>query len=109
VQTIAVDPTREGAGLGSSLLTELLSEAARRDCDDVVLEVRADNARAQELYRRFGFAAVGLRRGYYQPANVDAVVMRTPHVISRYGVIPSGAEQSAPLTGPAVGGRAEGY
>jgi [ribosomal protein S18]-alanine N-acetyltransferase len=86
VQTIAVDPTREGTGLGSTLLTELLREAARRGCDDVVLEVRVDNARAQELYQRFGFAPVGLRRGYYQPAGVDAVVMRTLHVLSRYSV-----------------------
>lgn len=85
VQTIAVDPAREGFGLGAALLTELLREAARRGCDDVVLEVRADNARAQELYRRFGFVQVGLRRGYYQPANVDALVMRASSVIERFG------------------------
>jgi [ribosomal protein S18]-alanine N-acetyltransferase len=84
VQTIAVDPAREGGGLGGSLLTELLCEAARRDCDDVVLEVRVDNSRAQDLYRRFGFAPVGVRKGYYQPAGVDALVMRTGHVMSRY-------------------------
>ncbi len=85
VQTIAVDPSREGRGLGTALLTALLREAARRGCDDVVLEVRKDNLRAQELYRRFGFAQVGLRRGYYQPANVDALVMRATDVIERFG------------------------
>ena len=90
VQTIAVDPTREGNGLGGTLLTELLREAARRQCDDVVLEVRADNPRAQKLYRRFGFVQVGLRRGYYQPANVDALVMRASGVIDRFGVFGEG-------------------
>ena len=85
VQTIAVDPDREGAGLGAALLTELLRESARRQCDDVVLEVRADNPRAQKLYRRFGFVQVGLRRGYYQPANVDALVMRASGVVDRFG------------------------
>ena len=85
VQTIAVDPNREGNGLGTTLLTELLREAARRQCDDMVLEVRADNPRAQKLYRRFGFVQVGLRRGYYQPANVDALVMRASGVIDRFG------------------------
>jgi ribosomal-protein-alanine N-acetyltransferase len=85
VLTIAVDPTREGHGLGSALLTELLREAAHRGCDDVVLEVRADNDRAQELYRRFGFVQVGVRRGYYQPANVDAWVMRSSDIIVRFG------------------------
>jgi ribosomal-protein-alanine N-acetyltransferase len=85
VQTIAVDPSREGSGLGTALLTELLRESARRQCDDVVLEVRADNLRAQDLYRRFGFRQVGLRRGYYQPANVDAFVLRASGIIDRFG------------------------
>ncbi|WP_438822040.1 ribosomal protein S18-alanine N-acetyltransferase [Actinocrinis puniceicyclus] len=85
VQTIAVDPGRRGRGLGRALLTELLREAARRQCDDVVLEVRVDNPPAQQLYREFGFVQVGLRRGYYQPANVDALVMRASGVIERFG------------------------
>jgi ribosomal-protein-alanine N-acetyltransferase len=51
----------------------------------VVLEVRADNPRAQKLYRRFGFVQIGLRRGYYQPANVDALVMRVSGVVDRFG------------------------
>ncbi len=85
VLTIAVDPKREGRGLGAVLLTELLREAARRDCDDVVLEVRVDNERAQQLYRRFGFAGIGVRKGYYQPMNIDALVMRSSDVIARFG------------------------
>ena len=35
-----------------------------------------DNERAKRLYKRYGFAEVGIRRGYYQPSGVDAVVMR---------------------------------
>ena len=42
----------------------------------VFLEVRADNARAQQLYRRYGFVQIGIRRGYYQPSGTDALVMR---------------------------------
>lgn len=87
VLTLAVDPSREGRGLGALLLTELMREAARRACDDVVLEVRVDNDRAQRLYRRFGFAGVGVRKGYYQPANVDALVMRSGDVIARFGPV----------------------
>ena len=40
------------------------------------LEVRADNTRAQRLYRWCGFAEIGIRRGYYQPSGTDAIVMR---------------------------------
>jgi ribosomal-protein-alanine N-acetyltransferase len=85
VLTIAVAPAHEGRGLGAVLLTELMREAARRDCDDVVLEVRVDNDRAQQLYRRFGFEGLGIRKGYYQPMNIDALVMRSPDVIARFG------------------------
>ncbi|HET9169012.1 MAG TPA: ribosomal protein S18-alanine N-acetyltransferase [Actinospica sp.] len=85
VLTIAVDPKRESRGLGAVLLTELMREAARRDCDDVVLEVRVDNDRAQKLYRRFGFEEVGIRKGYYQPMGIDALVMRSGAVIDRFG------------------------
>ena len=76
VLTIAVDERQWGQGIGSALLTNLLDEAGRHDCSEVFLEVRADNPRAQDLYRRFGFEHVGIRRGYYQPSGTDAIVMR---------------------------------
>lgn len=75
VQTLAVAPAAQGRGIGARLLTDLLEEAARRGCRDVQLEVRADNAAALALYRRFGFAPLRVRRGYYAPDGADAVVM----------------------------------
>jgi ribosomal-protein-alanine N-acetyltransferase len=76
VLTVAVDEKHWGQGIGSALLTDLLDEAVRQDCREMFLEVRADNPRAQTLYRRFGFEDVGVRRGYYQPSGMDAIVMR---------------------------------
>ncbi|MEU3347378.1 ribosomal protein S18-alanine N-acetyltransferase [Streptomyces sp. NPDC006700] len=76
VQTIAVARDHWGTGLGSRLLTELLRAATAFECTEVMLECRVDNVRAQKLYERFGFEPIGFRRGYYQPGNVDAVVMR---------------------------------
>jgi ribosomal-protein-alanine N-acetyltransferase len=76
VLTIAVAMTRWGQGLGSMLLAELLAEAVRRRCTEVFLEVRSDNTRAQRLYQWWGFAKIGVRRGYYQPSGTDAIVMR---------------------------------
>jgi ribosomal-protein-alanine N-acetyltransferase len=93
VLTIAVAPDREGRGLGAVLLTELMREAARRDCDDVVLEVRVDNHRAQQLYQRFGFEGVGIRKGYYQPMNIDALVMRSGEMIARFGGADAGQDE----------------
>ena len=76
VVTLAVASDRWGHGVGSALLTALLAEAARRGCGEIFLEVRTDNARAQQLYRRYGFTEIGIRRGYYQPSGADALVMR---------------------------------
>lgn len=78
VQTIAVAPPEQGAGLGGRLLQALLDEAARRRKTTVSLEVRADDDRAIALYRRFGFRRVGIRRGYYRPSGTDALVMTRP-------------------------------
>ena len=76
VQTIAVARDQQGSGLGGRLLTDLLRAATAFECREVMLECRVDNVRAQKLYERFGFAPIGFRRGYYQPGNVDALVMR---------------------------------
>ena len=76
VVTLAVNPARWGEGTGTALLTALIDEANKRGYEEVLLEVREDNPRARRLYLRHGFTEVGIRRGYYQPSGVDAVVMR---------------------------------
>jgi [ribosomal protein S18]-alanine N-acetyltransferase len=90
VLTIGVRPELQGRGVGSILLTALLEEAALRGCGEVFLDVRADNDRARRLYERFGFTAVGVRKRYYQPSGVDAIVMvresRPGEVPARRGV-----------------------
>ncbi|MGW5875482.1 ribosomal protein S18-alanine N-acetyltransferase [Nocardiopsis terrae] len=74
VQTMAVAEPAWGRGIGRALLTELLAAAGERGVTHMFLEVRSDNPRAQDLYTRFGFEAIGVRRGYYKGA--DAIVMR---------------------------------
>jgi ribosomal-protein-alanine N-acetyltransferase len=76
VQTLAVTPSAQGRGIGALLLRALIDRAARRGATSVLLEVRADNDAAIALYRRSGFERIGVRRRYYQPGDVDALVMR---------------------------------
>ncbi|MFI5981296.1 ribosomal protein S18-alanine N-acetyltransferase [Streptomyces sp. NPDC051555] len=92
VQTIAAARDQWGTGLGARLLTDLLGAATAFECAEVLLEVRVDNTRAQRLYERFGFEPIGFRRGYYQPGNIDALVMRL-----------SDPARSVPLDGPVQG------
>lgn len=75
VQTIAVLEKHQGTGIGSAMLTELLGEAQRRGAREIFLEVRADNPRAQAVYRHFGFEDIGTRRRYYDDGT-DAIMMR---------------------------------
>jgi len=76
VVTIAVARAYWGRGIGSALLGALLQAAVARGCTELFLEVREDNPRARGLYLRRGFEEIGVRRGYYQPSGVDAIVMR---------------------------------
>jgi ribosomal-protein-alanine N-acetyltransferase len=72
---VALTPERRGVGLGAHLLRYLLSVATGRGVKKLFLEVRASNERALDLYHRFGFDDVGLRRGYYDNPKEDARVM----------------------------------
>jgi [ribosomal protein S18]-alanine N-acetyltransferase len=75
VQTIAVSPAAQGRGLGRLLLHSLVRTARDRDCRQLFLEVRSDNAAALRLYEREGFEQLGRRRDYYG-SGVDALTMR---------------------------------
>ena len=76
VMTVAVAPRGRGQGLGRLLLAELEHRAADRGAASVLLEVRADNTAALALYERTGYVVLSTRRRYYQPGDVDALVMR---------------------------------
>ncbi|NYE21283.1 ribosomal protein S18-alanine N-acetyltransferase [Microbacterium immunditiarum] len=76
VQTIAIAEAYRGHGRGRRILEALLAEAQRRGVREVFLEVRADNPVAQALYASEGFVEIARRPRYYQPGDVDALVMR---------------------------------
>ncbi|MER3390318.1 MAG: ribosomal protein S18-alanine N-acetyltransferase [Microcella sp.] len=76
LQTIAVDPTHRRLGVGTVLVQHLLALARGRGAQEMLLEVRADNPGAVALYERHGFARIAVRPRYYQPDDVDAIVMR---------------------------------
>lgn len=75
VTTIAVDPDAQRRAIGMRLMVALVRMALARRAIALTLEVRLSNRGAQELYRRFGFASVGARKGYYQDNGEDALVM----------------------------------
>lgn len=76
IMTIGIAPTHQGRGYGRLMLDALLTHERERGSEQVFLEVRVDNEVAIGMYERAGFLRLGLRRGYYQPENVDALTMR---------------------------------
>ena len=77
VPRVAVTPSHRRLGVGRKLLTAMLTEAARRGCATLLLELASDNAAAQALYAAAGFRVIDRRRGYYGPGR-DALVMSRP-------------------------------
>lgn len=77
ITNVAVAAEAAGNGIATALLLELLADP--QDCDRVELEVRPSNRGAQRLYNRFGFAPVGIERGFYDRSDAtgsrDALVM----------------------------------
>lgn len=74
VTNLAVHPDHRRAGVATTLLSALATEAITRGVAAWTLEVRARSRGAQALYRRFGFVPAGVRPGYYDRQE-DAIVM----------------------------------
>jgi len=75
INTIATRRGHEGRGVASSLLDEAWSDASSRGIARATLEVAVSNSRAIALYRRYGFAPVGVRKNYYEKTHEDALIL----------------------------------
>ena len=74
---LCLDESARGRGLGERMLDHLMRRATLEGVRVLYLEVRPSNARAIKLYRRAGFARIGVRRNYYRAAagREDALVL----------------------------------
>ena len=77
VINIAVRAECRGKGIGELLLIASMDMAYGLKATCVTLEVRASNSVAQNLYTKYGFVKVGVRKGYYTDNKEDAHIMTT--------------------------------
>lgn len=77
ITTIASHPDVRGMGVGEFLLVALIHRGIEIGARWMTLEVRASNAVAQNLYRKYTFKEMGVRRRYYSDNGEDALVMWT--------------------------------
>lgn len=61
-------------GIGTKLMSYLVSIAIEMKMVNITLEVRRSNLVAINLYKKFGFREVALRKGYYEDFE-DAILM----------------------------------
>jgi len=72
---VAVRPEKRGRGVARLLLTEMVQAGLSQGIEQIWLEVRPSNHRAQKIYERMGFETVGRRVRYYRDTNEDAILM----------------------------------
>lgn len=75
ITNIAVHPEERGKGYGDLIVKALIAEAEKEKIGQMTLEVRVSNYIAQNLYRKYGFEACGIRPEYYGDNHEDAVIM----------------------------------
>lgn len=80
ITNIAVKPDLQRKKIGEALLNRLLQECYKNEIKYITLEVRKSNKAAIKLYEKYGFKSLGLRKGYYQNNNEDALIMWTENI-----------------------------
>lgn len=75
ISNIAVRKSHRKLGIGALLVEKLLEVARNRQMIGLTLEVRTSNRDAISLYKKHGFTAKGIRKGYYSQPREDGIIM----------------------------------
>lgn len=73
IDSIEVKKEYRGRGIGTKLMSYLVSLAIEKRVVNITLEVRVSNEIARDLYKKFGFREVALRKFYY--GDEDGILM----------------------------------
>jgi [ribosomal protein S18]-alanine N-acetyltransferase len=75
INTLAVAPADRRQGYATTLLREVMEDAAEKGALKATLEVRASNQSALALYEGLGFRVAAKRPGYYTKPQEDALIL----------------------------------
>ena len=73
IDNISVLDDYRKQGIGTKLMAHLISLAIELRADNITLEVRESNIIARNLYKKFGFHEVAIRKFYY--GDEDGILM----------------------------------
>jgi ribosomal-protein-alanine N-acetyltransferase len=80
ITELAVRESHRRQGIAHLLMVALIELGLRYRTRLATLEVRASNLEAQNLYKKFGFEKVGLRKAYYNDNKEDALIMTVNNI-----------------------------
>ena len=80
ITNIAVSPNFRRKYIGEALLKTIINKCYLDMIKYITLEVRVSNIAAINLYEKYGFKSLGVRKGYYQDNNEDALIMWTENI-----------------------------
>ncbi len=75
ITNVMVAPWARNQGIGTEMLRHLLSEGSREGMTAYTLEVRVSNAAAIHVYEKLGFVSEGIRPGFYEKPEEDAMIL----------------------------------
>ncbi len=78
ILNLTIDSDYRGQGIGSNFLDLMIKECKLHRSNYIYLEARVTNTIARNLYQKFGFRSIGVRKNYYRNklGREDAIVYR---------------------------------
>ncbi len=72
---IAVEKSHRKQGIGTSLISEIITYSQNKNLKFLTLEVRESNTETIKFYEKLGFEKLGVRKNFYLNPTENAVIM----------------------------------
>ena len=76
MMNVAVHPDYRRQGIAERLIAALIERLRENEVYCLLLEVRASNEPAKNLYKMLDFEEIGIRKNYYRNPKEDALILR---------------------------------
>ncbi len=75
ITNVVIAPDARNQGIGTGMLRHLMKESEQEGIRAFTLEVRVSNAAAIHVYEKLGFVSEGIRPGFYEKPDEDAMIL----------------------------------
>lgn len=79
IANIVVKEEYRGQNIATKMMEYVINKVTQNKCHNITLEVRKSNFKAIQLYQKFGFKEVAIRKNYYN--NEDGLLMEKKLVV----------------------------